>query len=98
MGHVTVSKCWKKVLKACHEQAGRKFCCLLFALPRHSYLVYLQANGGNAVTARQFMDWLAMEPQSMVWLPVFHRLATSESCRHQAKCSLCKTTPIVGLR
>lgn len=38
------------------------------------------------------------EPQSVVWLPVLHRLAASESARHQSKCNVCKTTPIIGLR
>jgi len=38
------------------------------------------------------------EPQSVVWLPVLHRLAASESARHQNKCNVCKATPIVGLR
>lgn len=38
------------------------------------------------------------EPQSVVWLPVLHRLAASESARHQNKCNVCKTSPIIGLR
>lgn len=63
-----------------------------------SHVYPLQAGRNDAVDARQFMDWMSMEPQSMVWLPVFHRLATSESCKHQVKCSLCKTHPIIGLR
>ncbi|XP_067947788.1 dystrophin-like isoform X2 [Watersipora subatra] len=57
-----------------------------------------QAKCATSVNSKEFMDWLALEPQSMVWLPVYHRLATSESCKHQAKCSLCKMSPIEGLR
>ncbi|CAJ0960470.1 unnamed protein product, partial [Mesorhabditis belari] len=45
-----------------------------------------------------FMDWLKKEPQSLVWLPVMHRLATAEFSKHQAKCNVCKMFPIVGLR
>ncbi|KAL3212838.1 hypothetical protein MRX96_007875 [Rhipicephalus microplus] len=38
------------------------------------------------------------EPQSLVWLPVLHRLAAAETARHQAKCNGCKQYPIVGFR
>lgn len=37
-------------------------------------------------------------PQSLVWLPVLHRLAASEAAKHQAKCNICKEYPIVGFR
>lgn len=36
--------------------------------------------------------------QSLVWLPVLHRLAAAETTKHQAKCNSCKQFPIVGLR
>ncbi|KAK9870702.1 hypothetical protein WA026_008274 [Henosepilachna vigintioctopunctata] len=45
-----------------------------------------------------FLAWLNQEPQSLVWLPVLHRLAAAESAKHQAKCNSCKQYPIVGLR
>ncbi|XP_019870553.1 dystrophin [Aethina tumida] len=45
-----------------------------------------------------FLAWLKQEPQSLVWLPVLHRLAAAESAKHQAKCNSCKQYPIVGLR
>ncbi|CAJ0577753.1 unnamed protein product, partial [Mesorhabditis spiculigera] len=45
-----------------------------------------------------FLEWLKKEPQSIVWLPVMHRLATAEFSKHQAKCNVCKMFPIVGLR
>uniref|UniRef100_A0A667Z2P6 Utrophin n=1 Tax=Myripristis murdjan TaxID=586833 RepID=A0A667Z2P6_9TELE len=47
---------------------------------------------------RQFIDWMRLEPQSMVWLPVLHRVAASETAKHQAKCNICKECPIVGFR
>ncbi|XP_058469744.1 utrophin isoform X4 [Solea solea] len=47
---------------------------------------------------RQFVDWMHLEPQSMVWLPVLHRVAAAETAKHQAKCNICKECPIVGFR
>ncbi|KAI5645887.1 EF-hand domain-containing protein [Phthorimaea operculella] len=48
------------------------------------------------IEAFHFLQWLQKEPQSMVWLPVLHRLAAAESARHQAKCNICKDYPIMG--
>nr|CAH7713664.1 unnamed protein product [Callosobruchus chinensis] len=48
--------------------------------------------------ATHFLAWLKQEPQSLVWLPVLHRIAAAENARHQAKCNACKQFPIVGLR
>ncbi|CAH1369518.1 hypothetical protein MTP99_010932 [Tenebrio molitor] len=48
--------------------------------------------------ATHFLAWLKQEPQSLVWLPVLHRLAAAETAKHQAKCNSCKQYPIVGLR
>ncbi|VEN49818.1 unnamed protein product [Callosobruchus maculatus] len=48
--------------------------------------------------ATHFLAWLKQEPQSLVWLPVLHRIAAGETARHQAKCNSCKQFPIVGLR
>ncbi|CEF68324.1 Discontinuous actin hexagon [Strongyloides ratti] len=45
-----------------------------------------------------FLQWLKKEPQSLVWLPVMHRLASAEYAKHQAKCNVCKMFPIIGLR
>ncbi|KAG7486436.1 utrophin isoform X5 [Solea senegalensis] len=47
---------------------------------------------------RHFVDWMHLEPQSMVWLPVLHRVAAAETAKHQAKCNICKECPIVGFR
>lgn len=45
-----------------------------------------------------FLDWMRLEPQSMVWLPVLHRVAAAETAKHQAKCNICKECPIIGFR
>ncbi|XP_059507464.1 dystrophin-related protein 2 [Stegostoma tigrinum] len=51
-----------------------------------------------AIEATHFLEWMKLEPQSMVWLPVLHRLITSEAAKHQAKCHICKQCPIKGFR
>lgn len=51
-----------------------------------------------SIEAHHFLGWLQHEPQSLVWLPVLHRLAAAETARHQAKCNICKEYPIVGFR
>lgn len=43
-----------------------------------------------------FLSWLKMEPQSFVWLPVMHRLASSEFAKHQV--SLILNADSHGLR
>ncbi|XP_064190641.1 utrophin-like isoform X2 [Anguilla rostrata] len=45
-----------------------------------------------------FVDWMRLEPQPVVWLPVLHRVAAAETAKHQAKCNICKDCPIVGFR
>uniref|UniRef100_A0A8C5WLA7 Utrophin n=1 Tax=Leptobrachium leishanense TaxID=445787 RepID=A0A8C5WLA7_9ANUR len=50
------------------------------------------------ISVKQFIEWMRLEPQSMVWLPVLHRVAASETAKHQAKCNICKECPIVGFR
>ena len=57
-----------------------------------------QAKFAPHIGVDQFLEWLKKEPQSLVWLPVMHRLASSEFAKHQAKCNACKMFPIVGLR
>uniref|UniRef100_UPI00358F8806 dystrophin-like isoform X3 n=1 Tax=Myxine glutinosa TaxID=7769 RepID=UPI00358F8806 len=56
------------------------------------------ANGRPEIEAPSFLEWMRLEPQSMVWLPVLHRVAASETAKHQAKCNICKECPIVGFR
>ncbi|XP_064412021.1 dystrophin isoform X2 [Latimeria chalumnae] len=50
------------------------------------------------IDVKHFIEWMRLEPQSMVWLPVLHRVAASETAKHQAKCNICKECPIVGFR
>uniref|UniRef100_A0A0B7BMN7 Dystrophin n=1 Tax=Arion vulgaris TaxID=1028688 RepID=A0A0B7BMN7_9EUPU len=57
-----------------------------------------KANGRPEIEASHFLEWLKLEPQSLVWLPVLHRLAAAETAKHQAKCNVCKDFPIVGFR
>ncbi|ODM96852.1 Dystrophin, isoform D [Orchesella cincta] len=52
----------------------------------------------GTIEAADFLDWVKQEPQSLVWLPVLHRIAAAENARHQAKCNVCKQVPIIGLR
>ncbi|KAL7035147.1 hypothetical protein ACKWTF_008245 [Chironomus riparius] len=52
----------------------------------------------TSIEAQHFLGWLQHEPQSLVWLPVMHRLSAAESAKHQAKCNICKEYPIVGFR
>jgi len=46
----------------------------------------------------QFLEWLREEPQSLVWLPVLHRLASAETATHDVRCKICRVDPIVGFR
>ncbi|XP_055889039.1 dystrophin-like isoform X6 [Biomphalaria glabrata] len=57
-----------------------------------------KAHGRPEIEASHFLEWLKLEPQSLVWLPVLHRLAAAETAKHQAKCNVCKDFPIVGFR
>ncbi|XP_076466610.1 dystrophin-like isoform X3 [Babylonia areolata] len=57
-----------------------------------------KVKGRPEIQVVNFLEWLSMEPQSMVWLPVLHRLAAAETAKHQAKCNVCKDFPIVGFR
>ncbi|XP_072370089.1 dystrophin isoform X11 [Scyliorhinus torazame] len=56
------------------------------------------ANNKPEVEAALFLDWMRLEPQSMVWMPVLHRVAAAETAKHQAKCNICKECPIIGFR
>jgi len=62
------------------------------------FKISFQANGRPEIQVSHFMEWLRLEPQSLVWLPVLHRLAAAETAKHQAKCNICKEFPIVGFR
>ncbi|KFO61067.1 Dystrophin-related protein 2, partial [Corvus brachyrhynchos] len=51
-----------------------------------------------AVGGRNFLGWANLEPQSMVWLAVLHRVTMAEQVKHQTKCSVCRQCPIKGFR
>ncbi|KTG33834.1 hypothetical protein cypCar_00016724 [Cyprinus carpio] len=85
-----------------------KLFCLSYVLPSILFLnhnksqdihsVYGTANNKPELEASVFLDWMRLEPQSMVWLPVLHRVAAAETAKHQAKCNICKECPIIGFR
>ncbi|XP_066505235.1 utrophin-like [Hoplias malabaricus] len=52
----------------------------------------------EAIELDQFVEWMHLEPQSMVWLPVLHRVGAAETAKHQARCNICKQSPMVGFR
>ncbi|XP_056017739.1 dystrophin-like isoform X2 [Ostrea edulis] len=56
------------------------------------------ADRSVGISEDQFYSWLLREPQTLVWLPTFHRLAASETVKHETKCNICKTYPIIGFR
>lgn len=56
------------------------------------------ADSSVGISEDQFYSWLLKEPQTLVWIPTFHRLAASETVKHESKCNICKTYPIVGFR
>ncbi|XP_069800114.1 dystrophin-related protein 2 [Dendropsophus ebraccatus] len=55
-------------------------------------------NGTSHLELSQFLEWGSLEPQSLVWLPVLHRVTLAETVKHQTKCSICKQCPIKGFR
>lgn len=57
-----------------------------------------KASNKPELEASVFLDWMRLEPQSMVWLPVLHRVSAAETAKHQAKCNICKECPIIGFR
>uniref|UniRef100_A0A915HIN7 Protein detached n=1 Tax=Romanomermis culicivorax TaxID=13658 RepID=A0A915HIN7_ROMCU len=57
-----------------------------------------QAKYPQEINLQNYLDWLKHEPQSLVWLPVMHRVLLAEAVKHQSKCNVCKMFPIIGLR
>nr|XP_020660367.1 dystrophin-related protein 2 isoform X2 [Pogona vitticeps] len=55
-------------------------------------------NGKPTIEAAQFLEWANLEPQSMVWMAVLHRVTLAEQVKHQTKCSVCRQCPIKGFR
>ncbi|KAF4085492.1 hypothetical protein AMELA_G00095790 [Ameiurus melas] len=59
---------------------------------------FRMAPGKPSIEVTHFLEWVSLEPQSMVWLPVLHRVTMAESAKHQARCYICKQCPIKGFR
>uniref|UniRef100_A0A4W4GGK1 Dystrophin related protein 2 n=1 Tax=Electrophorus electricus TaxID=8005 RepID=A0A4W4GGK1_ELEEL len=59
---------------------------------------FRMAPGKPAIEVAHFLEWMGLEPQSVVWLPVLHRVTAAESAKHQARCHVCKQCPIRGFR
>lgn len=57
-----------------------------------------EAQDKKQLNVKNFLVWLKKEPQSLVWLPLLHRLIIAEGSRHPIKCTICKAYPIVGFR
>ena len=57
-----------------------------------------EAQNKKQLNVKDFLCWLKKEPQSVVWLPLLHRIIIAEASRHPNKCSICKAYPIVGFR
>ncbi|XP_075429178.1 LOW QUALITY PROTEIN: dystrophin-related protein 2 [Ascaphus truei] len=55
-------------------------------------------DGTALLELSQFLEWGSLEPQSLVWLPVLHRVTLAEQIKHQTKCSVCKQCPMKGFR
>ncbi|KAJ8306158.1 hypothetical protein KUTeg_016703 [Tegillarca granosa] len=41
--------------------------------------------GGGGIPEDMFYVWLLKEPQTLVWLPTFHRTAAAETIKHESK-------------
>uniref|UniRef100_A0A8C7UEB7 Dystrophin related protein 2 n=1 Tax=Oncorhynchus mykiss TaxID=8022 RepID=A0A8C7UEB7_ONCMY len=59
---------------------------------------FRMAPGKTSIQLSHFLEWMSLEPQSIVWLPVLQRVVQAENAQHQAKCSICKQCPIKGFR
>lgn len=73
-------------VRSCLERAGITACDLVNGVASGA----AAATIGNdqqeiAIEAQHFLGWLQHEPQSLVWLPVLHRLAAAESAKHQVR-------------
>ncbi|XP_049322676.1 dystrophin-related protein 2-like [Astyanax mexicanus] len=59
---------------------------------------FRMVSGRLSVGENDFLDWIALEPQSVVWLPVLQRVSQSEHTLHHIRCSVCRHSPIRGFR
>ncbi|XP_017776490.1 PREDICTED: dystrophin-like [Nicrophorus vespilloides] len=54
--------------------------------------------GFVGVNESTFIGWLESTPAILTWLPIVHRLNAAQNVFHNAKCSVCKISPIKGLK
>jgi hypothetical protein len=45
-------------------------------------------SSGVSISEDMFYSWLLKEPQTLVWLPTFHRVAASESSNLYIRCNI----------
>ncbi|KAM5228735.1 dystrotelin [Ctenodactylus gundi] len=50
------------------------------------------------IKEEKFLSWAQSEPLILLWLPTCHRLSATEMATHPARCGVCRTFPITGLR
>nr|XP_012301674.1 dystrotelin [Aotus nancymaae] len=51
-----------------------------------------------AIKEEKFLSWVQSEPPILLWLPTCHRLSAAERVTYPARCTVCRTLPIMGLR
>ncbi|XP_037857601.2 dystrotelin [Chlorocebus sabaeus] len=51
-----------------------------------------------AIKEEKFLSWVQSEPPILLWLPTCHRLSAAGRVTHPARCTICRTFPITGLR
>ncbi|XP_035161343.3 dystrotelin isoform X2 [Callithrix jacchus] len=51
-----------------------------------------------AIKEEKFLSWVQSEPPILLWLPTCHRLSAADRVTHPARCMVCRTFPIRGLR
>jgi len=91
-GHIT--QCTVACVDIVHCSNSVELCCYC----PMCVCVCCKAGGHPQVDLSQFLQWMKLEPQSLVWIPVMHRLAAAEGSRHHARCAVCRSGPIVGIR
>ncbi|VDP77982.1 unnamed protein product [Echinostoma caproni] len=52
----------------------------------------------QSIPVRHFLTWLRFGPQTIMWLPLLHRVLLAEQMVHPVRCGVCQSHPIVGLR
>lgn len=61
-------------------------------------LCFHNSPGMVGINETNFISWMESGPDFFSWLPILHRLKYSETVIHSAKCSVCRLTPMIGLR